>query len=965
MESENLLKNLNEGQIKAVTHTGGPLLIIAGAGTGKTSVITRRIAWLIAQGLAKPEEILALTFTDKAAGEMEERVDRLLPYGYVDLWIQTFHAFGERMLRTHGLDIGLSTKFRVLSRTEQWMMLRRHFEKLPLSYYKPLGNPTKFFDALLTVFSRAEDELVTPDMYLQYAKELSLFQDGEHNVEDVIKQQQEIAEVFHLYKCLLREEGALDFSDLINETLRLFQTRPHILAEYQKQFKYVLVDEFQDTNWAQYALVKLLTGARQELTVVGDDDQSIYKFRGASISNIMDFEKDFPEAARVVLTENYRSKQEILDFSYNFIQHNNPDRLEAALEGAISKRLHAAKGDGGFITHLHGKNLQDEAQLVVDRMRVLKDKNAEVTWNDFAVLVRANDHAEPFINALRIAGIPHEFYASRGLYQKPLILDVLAYLRVLMNSEDSVSFFRLCTIDTYKIPHDDLVVLSNHASKKTLSLFEAAKGASAISGMSEPGVEHLKILIDYIEKHAEETREKKVGGMVLAFLNETGYIKALAVKEEGFVREQMRVLQFFWRMVQAFADENVDPTVKNFLERIHIELEAGETGALPADPDSGPELVRLMTVHAAKGLEFRYVFIVNMVDKRFPTIERRDAIPLPDAFVKERLPGGDAHLQEERRLFYVACTRAKEGLFLTSAEEYGGVRKKKLSRFLQETDLQITGPQSTELIVDVQQVPTVKNPLPIPERMSFSQFEAFERCPLQYKFEHVYRIPKVGNANKSFGQSVHNSLQEIYKRYSERKFSLDASVSQSEKTLGALVAADEVLEIYQEKWIDEWYETKKDKAVRYEKGKEALLLYHVTHKDESPDVYGLEVGFTLKFNHVAVRGRIDRIDRLADGTVHIIDYKTGKTKEKPDKDQLFIYQLAALRSVGVKPSKLSFVYLESGSEVSFIGTDDELVALEEQVNRVADAIRASNFSPTPGDACRFCDFKNMCEFASR
>ncbi|MBI4653186.1 UvrD-helicase domain-containing protein [Candidatus Kuenenbacteria bacterium] len=370
-----LLNNLNEEQKNAVIYKNGPLLIIAGAGTGKTTVITTRIAWLILFNQIKSEEILALTFTDKAAEEMEERVDRLLPYGYVDLWISTFHSFAERILKQHAIDIGLPDNFKLLNQTGQNFLIRRNFDRFNLDYYRPLGNPTKFIQAMIKHFSRAKDEEIWPEDYLEYVEGLKDNLDNSlsggvkitnsklqipnkfkiqnsklvvsevepfrilnsDNFEKKLNQEitsqeisrlEEIADAYHIYQQLLLENSALDFGDLINYTLKLFRTRPQILEKYRKQFKYILVDEFQDTNWAQYELIKLLGAPKNNITVSFDDDQSIYKFRGASISNVMQFKKDYPKAEQVVLIKNYRSKQNILDLAYDFIQKNNPNRLE-------------------------------------------------------------------------------------------------------------------------------------------------------------------------------------------------------------------------------------------------------------------------------------------------------------------------------------------------------------------------------------------------------------------------------------------------------------------------------------------------------------------------------------------------------------------------------------------------------------------------------------------------------------
>src|ERR1051326_936101 len=322
---DNLLNNLNKQQIAAITHASGPLLIVAGAGTGKTTVITRRVAYLVQEKLARPEEIVALTFTEKAAGEMQERVDLLLPLGYYDQWIATFHGFCERVLKNHALDIGLPNDFGILDEVNQWILVYKNLDKFNLNYYKPLGNPAKFIDALLSHFSRCKDELITPEEYLDYVQSLRLAQDTpektkkkkskkkeeeatvEQTDEAEIFRMEELANAYHTYQKLLVDNNFLDFGDLINYSLQLFKIRPKILEYYQKKFKFLMVDEFQDTNFAQYQLVKMLAGTDQNLVVVGDDDQSIYKFRGASISNILKFKEEYPKLKQITLVENYRS----------------------------------------------------------------------------------------------------------------------------------------------------------------------------------------------------------------------------------------------------------------------------------------------------------------------------------------------------------------------------------------------------------------------------------------------------------------------------------------------------------------------------------------------------------------------------------------------------------------------------------------------------------------------------------
>src|SRR5574337_735178 len=341
------LEDLNAAQRTAVTHGDGPLLVIAGAGTGKTTVIARRIAHLIKSKRARPDQILALTFTEKAAAEMERRVDLLVPYGFTDTWVSTFPAFGDRVLREHALVLGLSPDFRLLTVPEQVIFFQEHLFELPLDYFRPLGSPLRHVQALLQLFSRAKDEDVGPEQYASYAEELAgraAASPDDKALAEQAKRETEIAKVYQRYQELMARGGKLDFGDLMTRTLSLLREHPLVLQRLQERFRYILVDEFQDTNYAQFQIVKLLTASHRNVTVVGDDDQSIFKFRGASISNILSFRREFPETETVVLAENYRSTPSVLDAAYRLIQHNNPDRLE--YQEGVDKRLKPCSGDG-------------------------------------------------------------------------------------------------------------------------------------------------------------------------------------------------------------------------------------------------------------------------------------------------------------------------------------------------------------------------------------------------------------------------------------------------------------------------------------------------------------------------------------------------------------------------------------------------------------------------------------------
>ncbi|MFA5133630.1 MAG: ATP-dependent DNA helicase [Patescibacteria group bacterium] len=964
-----LLDNLNQEQKEAVTHKNGPLLIIAGAGTGKTTVITKKIAWLIEQGLARPDEILALTFTDKAAGEMEERVDRLLPYGYVDLWISTFHSFCERILKERGIEIGLP-EFKLLSVTDQWMLLRKNLDKLNLDYYRPMGNPTKFLHALLTHFSRAKDELISPEEYLEHAKNLKLDGDSAELVENEKKKTAEVAEAYHIYNQLLLEEGALDFGDLINYTLKLFKTRPKILKEYRDKFKYILVDEFQDTNFAQYELVKILAAGSNNLTVVGDDDQSIFRFRGASMSNILIFDKDYPEAKKIVLIKNYRSGQKILDASYNFIKLNNPNRLEVALGEKLSKKLESQAECSGEVEMLREETLDDEIKAVMQKIVELKNQNQEVSWNDFAILVRANESAKPFMRLAELSGIPYQFLASRGLYNKRIIIEVLSFFRLLDNYREGDAMFRFLLIPIWNLKPEDVADINYHAKKKAISLYEACCRIEAVS-KDENAVKTIKIIISFLEKMQVEAKIKKPSQVFLKMFTETGYLEFLNSQPDSMEKlNTFNYLKKFHKKIKEYETENESALVRDFMEYMNLELDSGDLGALPADADEGPEMVKILTIHSAKGLEFKYVFVVNLVDKRFPTTERRDPIELPKDLVKEIVPEGDIHLEEERRLFYVAMTRAKEKLFLACAKDYGGAREKKPSRFLYEMGLLAPETKNkvkknTTLEIEEKKETAEQFLYSLPKQFSYSQIKAYETCPCQYKMRFLLGVPTEDSFQASFGRSIHSALENFFTKIKESagKSQTDLFGTQEKKSFPSL---DELKNIYDESWIDDWYESQDDMLKNKERGWRALKEYYEGIKPDVPDPLYLEQEFVIKFGEDSFKGVIDRIDRLPNGNVVIWDYKTGAAKEKLDsenKEQLLIYYLACRDIFNLKPEKLVLFYILDNKKFEFAPTEADLEKIKEKVSGIINEIKKLHFEPSPDEhTCRFCDYKNICEF---
>ncbi|MGE5392538.1 MAG: ATP-dependent helicase [Candidatus Saccharibacteria bacterium] len=962
-----ILEGLNEPQEKAVSFGpptgGGPLLIIAGAGTGKTTVLTRRIAWLIEQGLAKPEEILALTFTEKAAGEMAERVDLLMPLGYSEIEISTFHAFCQKILTLHALDIGLPGDFRIITDTRAWMMVRNRLNEFDLDYYRPLGNPSKFIHALLKHFNKAKGEEITPEDYVKYAESLSLKKDqpelklkarkrkkteaqeeaaGSEPDDSDSARIAEVANAYHRYQKMLLDRSFLDFGDLINYTLRLFRSRPKILAEYQQRFKYVLIDEFQDTDFAQYELVKMISAKHRNVTVVGDDDQSIYKFRGASISNIIKFKEDYPDAAEVTLVDNYRSAQNILDLSYDFIQQNNPERLESKLK--ISKKLASHSAEAGTIEVLHAKTVYEEARMVAEKIGELHQQG--LSLNEFAILVRANDHADPFISELNRRGITYMFVANRGLYKKPFVLDLLAYLKLLDNYHESENLFRVLNMPKFKIADEDLIALSHAAKRKAISLYEAVS-TPGIAPVKPETLEKAQELIRLIANHTQAARSGNVTEVMIKILKETGIIAQL-VEDTAKNSENRNVLAQFYRKAQGFENESDDKTVKGFLEHIRLELESGDTGDLSFDPDAGPEAVKIMTIHSSKGLEFGCVFLVNMVEQRFPSRERREQIEVPQALVKEILSEGDVHLMEERRLFYVAATRAKRWLYLTWADDYGGATVKKPSRFLIEAGLEQPLSKSKPLgqVFFQEQKPlpiaNLSPKIDVPDSFSFSQISTFLKCPLEYKYKYIFHLPFPGSAPLSFGTTVHETLKKFLVATAQANTAQADLFGGKPKAGIAVPPKEQLYRFYEESWVDDWFPDKMNKEKYRKEGLKILENFYAKFQASPTLPKYLEQPFKLKIGAYKFTGKIDRVDKNPDGTVTIMDYKTGKPREKleaVDKKQLLIYQWAAEECLGEKVRSLIYWYLQGNDNtLEFIGKPADILDLRDDLARTIDEI---------------------------
>jgi len=960
---------LNPEQLTAVTHGQGPLLIIAGAGTGKTTVVTKRIEYLIVEKKVPPSSILALTFTEKAAAEMETRTDEILPYGSTNLWIETFHAFCDRVLRQEAIHIGLNPGYTLMTETESLIFLRKHLFEFDLTYFRPLGNPMKFLQGMLNHFSRLKDDDINPQQYLTYAKGIGQRGDDEEEFEKTL----ELAKAFKKYEELKAKEGMMDFSDLISNLLQLFRTRRNILKQYQEKFQYILVDEFQDTNYAQNEMAILLAGDAKNITVVGDDDQSVYRWRGAALSNMLQFRSHFPKAKIVTLNKNYRSTQVVLDAAYEMIQHNNPDRLEAR-EG-IDKKLTAIRNiPGQPIEFLFATSSELEAGSVAKYIKEEQKKNNR-GYSDFAILVRANDHAVPFQRALDRLKIPSQFLGPSHLFDQEEIKDLIAYLKILVNFDDAASLYRVIAMPIFNLASRDIASLLNFSKRNNISLFEALEQAEK-SSVTPDGQEKITKIVAIITKHLGLLTTETAGQILYYFFEESGllgyYLDPKTIRTEN---EAQNIAKFFTKL-QSFTSNKADASVFAVTEWLELSIELGESPMAAEIDWSSTDAVNILTIHSSKGLEFPVVFVVNLVTQRFPSRDRKEQIPVPTGIIKEELPTGDENLQEERRLFYVAMTRARDQLVLTAAKFYGeGKRERKLSPFIAEA-LGIEFVQkklsSHQAVASGQQLtlleffnenhlkddrakdkPNVAVIAPI-TYISYSQIQTFNSCPLHYKLKYILNVPTLPSPALSYGVSVHNVLRDFLQLVKSNSL---------EKNF-------DIAGLLRQNWIKTGYSSKSHEQQAYEQAKTTLSKFAKKTLANPPGTIAIEVPFQFWVDKIKVGGRIDRIDRLPDGGIEIIDYKTGSNvpdQKKVDSDfQLTFYGLAATSIhddiLPVSPERviLSLYYVESDQKITTRRTNEELEIAKQKILDKIQEIEQSDFKCSGGMLCKNCEYKMIC-----
>lgn len=977
------MPELNPEQRLAIEHGEGPLLIIAGPGSGKTRVITERIVHLLknVRGLG-PENILAVTFTDKAAEEMKRRVQKSLSDLATAPQISTFHAFCYHVLRERHFER------RLLDKVDVWIFLRQRMEHLGLDRYQKLAEPGAFLHDLNDFFSRCQDELIEPRDFEAYVAQVerdflqrargmdaaSATLEGE----EVLKKR-ELARVYQNSRRLTEDAGFSSLGTLISETVRLLDREPEVKERLQSRFRYVLVDEFQDTNYGQVELLRRLVAAPSNITAVGDDDQAIYRFRGAAHGAFEMFHRAFPGSKVINLFRNYRSTERILRAADAVIAKNT--RAEP------KKPLKTEREEGSKVCLLESADYPSEAAWVAEEVKRLAKRGTQLA--DVAVLYRAHSHRDLLVEEFRRREIP---FQVKGLSVLSTIIlrDVIAYLNLIHSPHHNISLTRVLLAARWRFPEELSLEIRKDAAKNHCSLFEAIEAREkAVSGgeIVRTGWAELKQMLAILRAASYELPMTRLFDRLVESLS---LPLPLALANRSY-------LSALRKFLAGWEAKSETRRLREFMEYFLYFQDAGGKIEVPEPADTA-NAVQMMTVHAAKGLEFPVVFILSVAPRRFPHSEQKPVIQFPDELRKGPAPPRDIHQQEERRLFFVAMTRAKDRLYISRVAKRG----KPASVFIDDL---LSIPSVTARDIERIEVPAVEEPETLhvpPARIAFSEplarpdaqpslfssvapapstvypdlgellgpvatippdgklqlsataIEDYRTCPLKYKLGHLLNIPTGPQPTLTFGNIMHQAVRHYFE--SRKK---------------GQVTLEQMEQFYTQAWRDVGFEDAYQEQSYKKAGLDQLREFVARHENSAvpPEKVRAEEFFSFDLGEVVLKGRIDQIQpvmtggRPDDSTVELIDYKTGRPKTQKDADkslQLSIYALAARDQLKLRPARLTFYNLTNNQSVSTARTPSDLRHAVEEIRAVADEIRDSMFAPARGFACKWCDYVPVC-----
>jgi DNA helicase II / ATP-dependent DNA helicase PcrA len=940
-------------QQPAIEHVSGPMLVVAGAGTGKTTVLIHRIARLIREGHARPDEILALTYTENAAREMLERVQRELRGSNIEgLQVLTFHAYCNNLL------IAMGRNFGVLDDKQLWIYLRRNLRELRLKYFVRAAKVSEFLDDLLDFIRRCHDELATPEDYRNYVHriergELSLprvtrsKKAAEISDEESLGRCREIASVFETVERLLRERNFGTFGHMILRANDLLAADPALLDRARCRARFILVDEFQDANFAQIKVLEKLAGTERNVFAVGDPDQGIYRFRGASSGAFELFQKHFPDSKLVVLAKNRRSTTPVLKCAHALIAQNPEFALQA---GAVLYRrspLVSVRDEAQPVVPrppveaVVVTNNLIEATDLVDVLRQLK-KRSRCTWKDFGILYRSHANREDVAAELARSGIP---FSIEGLdvLDTPEVRDLLACLGGVVVSSDSVSMLRVAALPPFDVDPEELRTamraLPRDGKGSMASVLPQVKGGVSLLG----AVEQARAAVAGMKIHA-----------TLLTLTRHFQIRRSPVIQA--------LLEFATQWEKSPLTESGSPA--EFLEYFDYFREARGTIPLPSSNEDNS--VRLMSAHAAKGLEFDHVFILRAVSGTFPCGYHEPLIEIPDELRKSGLATDrdekEVNKQEERRLFYVAMTRARDTLSI-----YGKVGRGKAEKtppgYMRELSkdktlksvlkLRNSREFQAEIFAAAAPCSRLAEWIALPPRgdlaatLSASAIDNYKICPLRFKLDREWRIPGEVSAALQYGASMHRVLRTYF----------------DSVRFGRPKSEDELIQMFREDLAAEAISDRYQHDLYEKQGIAQLSEFLVAAQQGAAEVLHTEESFSIKVGETTLLGRIDRIDRAGADRVAIVDYKTGKPKSQEDADeslQLSLYALAAREKWGYRPERLVFYNLDENSAISTERSEIKLEEARLEVAHIADEIAAGNFNPKVGFHCYSCAYRTLC-----
>lgn len=922
-------KQLNAAQKRAVDTTEGPVLVVAGAGTGKTRVIVERVTHLINQGV-EPASILALTFTEKAAGEMLDRVNAAKTGVTLDTTIATFNGFGAELLKSYGGEFGLGSQ-RLLGKTGQLVFLREHFDQLELDYFAPVSNPDGQLEILADYASLLKQQLVTAEAYARFVTKLP---SGDAAEKMEKQKHQELAKFFGTYLELCRKHQVIDYDDQIYLSIEMLEARPNILKALHERYRYIMVDEFQDTNPMQSKLVDLLAGTSENIMVVGDDDQSIYGWRGATLANILSFKTRYPNTQEVALTENYRSTKGILDAAYRLIQNNNPHRLEVI--NKINKRLHG-QTDGPIPYTEHFSSYETELAWIAEDIGCRLSHGQAP--GSIAVLARRNQGVLKIHSTLELYGVDHKVSGlGNDMYAMTSVRQLTEALKCVADPGDDLALFHTLIGPLFTLNVDTLAKLSGEAKRAHQPLNEHLRSD-----------ETLHAAMMQIDSWRQAAREQSVGTVAYNILTDSGWKQQLYKESENNIAifTEVQALAKFFYTLKDFERVASVASVAEYVVNLPV-LQAAGSQFHDASLDIADDQVNVLSVHGAKGLEWQTVYIVDCTENSFPLRNFGGGLKLPHELQADPSEA-DTHFAEERRLMYVAVTRARQEVILTYADRHGSGAPRKPSRFLSEllgnelATAPVADGSSRKGVEAFAPVATAADVVSLPENilhdgrihLSVSQIEAWLRCPQDFYYRYVLNMPLPPAPQLDYGTLVHGVIEAIH----------DGRANDNPPKLQRLIKDVE------QNLPQAGYPSLRSRERAHKQAIQTVrMVYERFMQDKLP--IETEWPFSLELPSVplTIRGKIDAVYETEQG-VEIRDFKTSMSVNTPEKakarvsasQQLTLYALAWLNLRGEIPAKLTLDFVETGQIASIKKQPKSLATLEDKLGTMVENLQAGKY----------------------